>query len=153
VNDPVRELVRKALRAMGAAHQPSAEEARLRDSIDRIFRPWRSESVQKLVAGWTARQDDLALLAACEYARIKDHLAAKDRRAKSDSKRRENREEFELWICKLHLENPDETSDEFRDRVLKRRKYPKYLRPKRLKGKVIGAEALRRIIVKHKNAS
>jgi hypothetical protein len=142
VNDPVRELVRKALRAM--AHPPSPEATRL---FDDIFGVWQSEPIQKLVAHkhWTAKEDDFQFLVAEKYAEGKAQRSARQRGEKGRAVKRGKREQFELWVYSKRLEHPEEKWDEFHERLSESRKYPEYLRPK---DEVISVKALQRIFAR-----
>jgi hypothetical protein len=144
---PLRQMVRKALRAMGT-RRLSTEATRL---FDDVLGPWESESIQKVVAHLTAKQEDLVFGVALEYNRIKTRVEALNRRAKSDLKRRENREEFELWVYNERLEHRESWKD-FYEHLSNSRKFPQYLRPNH---EMISMKAIQRIyarVVKRKNA-
>jgi hypothetical protein len=144
-NHPLRQMVRNALRAMGT-RRLSTEATRL---FDDILGPWESESIQKVVAHLTAKEEDLVLGVALEYSKITTKLAAKNRGGKG-GKKKPDRAARDRWICERYraakTNNPKYSWECLRMDLKKSRKFVKELRRD---GEFIGAEALRRIVKKH----
>jgi hypothetical protein len=144
-NHPLRKMVRDAVRAVGLP--PSAEEVRLIAELSR-----RSGMNLKTPAHELDDETGLAITLAFKAVKVELGLAARDHQMKSALKRHKNRVERDCWIRQQYAQKKHEHTGysiaRFRmDLVFGVLSIPrKFSRTLRYKGKIIGIEALRRVV-------